>query len=93
VALTEYPGATHAYDNFVLKEPVKLPQAQTARNCLLAEGDAGQILDTKTGAPFTLNDPCMERGTTIAYDEAATTATVKAVKDLLTAMPTVAMKH
>ena len=93
VALTEYPGATHAYDYFVLKDPVKLPQAQTARNCLLAEGDTGQILNTKTGAPFTWNDPCMERGTTIAYDEAATTATVKAVKDLLTAMPAVAMKH
>jgi dienelactone hydrolase len=93
VALTEYPGATHTYDNFVLKEPVKLPQAETGRNCLLAEGDSGQILNTKTGAPFTYNDPCVERGTTIAYDEAATTATVKAVKSLLTAMPAVAMKH
>jgi len=56
-------------------------------------GPGTDKLNTKTGAPFTLNDPCMERGTTIAYDEAATTATVKAVKDLLTATPAVAMKH
>jgi dienelactone hydrolase len=93
VALTEYPGATHAYDYFVLKEPVKVPLAQTSRNCLLAEGEAGQILNSKTGARFTLNDPCIEKGTTVAYDEAATTATVKAVKDLLTALPAMAMKN
>ena len=30
---------------------------------------------------------------TVAYDEAATTATIKAVKDLLTALPAVAMKN
>jgi dienelactone hydrolase len=93
VALTEYPGAAHAYDAFVLKEPLKLPQAQTPRNCRLAEGESGQILNSKTGAPFTLSDPCMEKGTTIAYDEAATAATVKAVKDLLTALPAMAMKN
>lgn len=93
VALTEYPGATHAYDAFVIKEPIKLPLAQTPRNCLLAEGEAGQILNSKTNAPFTLNDPCMEKGTTVAYDEAATTATVKAVKDLLTTLHPMTMKH
>jgi dienelactone hydrolase len=93
VALTEYPGATHAYDYFVLKEPVKIPAAQTARNCLLTEGEAGQILNSKTSAPFTLNDPCMEKGATVAYDEAAATATIKAVKDLLTGLPAMAMKN
>jgi dienelactone hydrolase len=85
VALAEYPGAYHAYDYFFQKEPLKLPQAQTARNCLLVEGEAGQILNSKTGKPFSLNDPCVERGTTIAYDEAATTATIKAVKEFLVA--------
>jgi hypothetical protein len=35
----------------------------------------------------------MEKGTTAAYDETATTATVKAVKDLLTALPAMAMKN
>lgn len=85
VALAEYPGAYHAYDYFFLKEPVKLPQAQNARNCLLVEGDSGQFLNSKTGKPFDLNDPCLEKGATIAYDEAAATATVKAVKEFLVA--------
>jgi dienelactone hydrolase len=93
VALAEYPGAVHAYDAFTVREPIKLPQAQTARNCLLAEGEGGQILNAKTSAPFTLNDPCIERGTTVAYDEAATAATIKAVKELLTKLPSVAMKN
>ena len=75
------------------KVPLKFPQAQTARNCLFSEGDAGQIVNRKTGVPFTLNDPCIEKGTTVASNEAATTATTKAVKELLTALPPVAMKN
>jgi dienelactone hydrolase len=93
IALAEYPGAVHAYDFFTLKEPIKLPQAQTARNCLLTEGEGGQILNAKTSAPFTLNDPCIERGTTVAYDGAATAATTKAVQELLTKLPSLAMKN
>jgi hypothetical protein len=88
VALTEYPGAFHAYDAFFVKEPVKFPQAQTTRNCLLAEGNAGEILNSKTGKPFDLNDPCVERGTTVVYNEEATTGTTTAVKDFLTILPT-----
>lgn len=84
--LAECPGAYHAYDIFALKEPVKLPQAQTGRNCYLEEGDVGKILNSKTGKHFDLNDPCIERGTTIVYNEAAATATAKAVKEFLSAM-------
>jgi dienelactone hydrolase len=93
VELAEYPGAVHAYDAFTVKEPLKFPQAQTARNCLLGEGEGGQIFNTKTSAVFTLNDPCMEKGTTVVYDEAATAATVKAVKELVSKLPMVAMKN
>jgi predicted esterase len=87
--LSEYPGATHAYDAFMLKEPMKFPQAQTIRNCHLSEGDAGQIINDKTGRSFSFDDPCLERGTTVAYNEEATTATTKAVKEFLTTVPTV----
>jgi len=84
VALTEYPGAYHAYDNFVLKEPVRPPQAQTTRHCSLAEGDGGEILNSTTGKHYDLNDPCVERGTTVVYNEEATAGTTKAVKEFLT---------
>jgi len=33
ISLTEYPGAHHVFDNPALKNPVKLPQAQTTRGC------------------------------------------------------------
>lgn len=84
-SLTEYPDATHAYDALLLKEPRKFPNAQTLRNCLLKEGDNGAILNAKTGNPFTLGDPCVERGTQIAYNPAATEATATALKATLTA--------
>jgi hypothetical protein len=86
VALAEYPGAYHTYDNFLRKgehEPAFLPQNQSGRNCQLAEGERGVILNVKTGKPFDLNDPCYEKGAHVAYNEAATTATEKAVKEFL----------
>jgi dienelactone hydrolase len=84
VALTEYPGAYHAYDNFFLKEPLRRPQAQTTRHCSLAEGDGGEILNRTTGKHYDLNDPCVERGTTVVSNEEATAGTTKAVKEFLT---------
>jgi dienelactone hydrolase len=85
--LTEYPGAYHAYDRSFSKEPAKYPQAQTTRHCLLAEGEGGEIVNTKTGTRYDLNtDACVERGTTVAYNEAATVGTTKAVKELLSTL-------
>ena len=93
VSLTEYPGAHHAFDAYFLKEPMKFAQAQTTRHCLLAEGDAGEILNSKTGKHYDLTDPCVEKGTTVVYNEEATTGTTKAVKEFLTTLPSVAMKN
>ncbi|HEX9431200.1 MAG TPA: dienelactone hydrolase family protein [Burkholderiales bacterium] len=83
--LTEYPGAYHAYDAFMLKEPIKFPQAQTTRRCFLEEGQNGAILNSKTGKAYELNDGCVEKGTQVAYNAAAHEATVKAVKEFLVA--------
>jgi dienelactone hydrolase len=84
--LTEYPGAHHTYDNIARKNearPFNLAEAQTARNCQLTEGERGLVVNGKTNAPFTMNDQCVERGAHVGYDEAATVATVKAVKEFL----------
>jgi hypothetical protein len=67
-----------------LKEPRRLPQAMTGRNCFLKEADNGVIINAKSGNPFTLEDPCMEKGPQVAYNAAAHQATVKAVKEFLT---------
>jgi len=83
--LTEYPDAYHAYDATALSPPIALPQAQTTRNCTLREGDNGQVLNAKTGVVFTLNDPCVEHGPHVGYNQAARDETVKAVREFLTA--------
>jgi dienelactone hydrolase len=84
VALTEYPDALHAYDNPGLPPALKVPQGQTTRNCTLREGERGEILNARTGKSFDLHDPCVELGPQVGYNAAAHTATVKAVKALLT---------
>lgn len=88
ISLTEYPGAYHAYDNALYRNPngpgpMFLPQAQTTRNCALEEGDHGVMLVGKTGRPFSYSEPCIERGAHIGYDEAAMTATTVAVREFL----------
>ena len=84
VALTEYPDAFHAYDG-TTSPPIQLLQAQTTRNCTLREGDNGQVLNAKTSAVYTLNDPCVEHGPHVGFNQAAYQATVKAVREFLTA--------
>jgi dienelactone hydrolase len=83
--LTEFRNATHVYDGFALKQPVKLP-ARTVRHCQLAEGDGGQIMNTRTNTRWDWDDPCVEKGVTIVYNEEATAATARAVKELLMAL-------
>ena len=83
VMLAEYPDSYHAYDNAAIVAPVKFPQAQTSRNCRAEESDGGQLVNSKTRQPYGLDDPCVERGTQVAYNEAAHKATVAAVKTFL----------
>ena len=85
VALTEYPEAFHAYDAAAFSPPIQLPRAQTTRNCTLREGDNGQVLNARTGAVYTPADPCVERGPHLGFNQAAYEATVKAVREFLTA--------
>jgi len=83
VTLTEYPGAFHAYDDPSIKVRLNLPQAMSLRKCSLTEGEGGQILNSQTGKVFAPGDPCVERGVSLQYDEAATTGTHEAVKGVL----------
>jgi dienelactone hydrolase len=86
VQLTEYAGAHHVFDSPMLKTPVKLPQAQTTRGCRLEEAADGRIINSQTKQTFTYSDPCVERGTTIAYNAEAHTEAQKAVREFVTAV-------
>lgn len=85
--LTGYPDAYHAYDITILSRPTAMTGAQTTRNCILKEGDSGSVLNAKTGAVFTYTppDPWIEYGPHVGYNQAAHKATVKAVREFLTA--------
>lgn len=83
VRLTEYAGAGHFFDATAFKSPMKLPQAQTLRHCRLAELAEGRIVNAETRQPFSYNDPCVERGTTLAYDAHAHGEAEKSVAELV----------
>jgi dienelactone hydrolase len=85
VALTEYPGAHHAFDGRAFKPPVVAAKSQSTRSCELAETKGGVVVNVKTGRPFTYADPCVELGPTIGYDEKAHAAAVSSVKEFLAA--------
>jgi len=83
---TEYVCAQHVFDWKALRQQNRIEKGQTTRNCELREGDDARIINVSSGAPFTYSDSCVEYGVTIAYDEAGSTATRKAVKGVLSAV-------
>jgi dienelactone hydrolase len=85
VILTEYAGAQHVFDGVQFKAPLKLPDAQTTRNCRLEEVADGIVVNSQTKQRFTYNDPCVERGPTVAYQEEAHKSSIAAVREILTA--------
>ena len=84
VALTEYRDAHHAYDNPLGPEtPTVAKGSQSVRACTLKEEAPGKIINVATGEPFTYKDPCVQTDPHLGYNEAAATATRKAVKEFL----------
>lgn len=75
-----YPNAHHVYDWKAYARPVRFEKAQSARDCVLEKKADGVVINSKTRQLFDYQDPCITLGTTIAYDEAATIATKKAVQ-------------
>jgi len=83
---TEYPGAHHAFDSPAIKTPVTFPQSQTSRRCVIEEIEVGRIINSVTKQPFTYQDPCVERGPTLGYNEAAYQESLKSVRELVTSV-------
>jgi dienelactone hydrolase len=83
VTLMEFPDAHHSYDMVEFPNTIKLAEAPTGRNCWVEEAAGGQLVNTKTGQPFDLKDPCREKGFTIGYNAAAYEATLQGVKQAL----------
>jgi dienelactone hydrolase len=83
IQLTEYADAHHAFDERALKEPVKLPKAQTTRRCRLEEAADGRIINSETKQTFTYSDSCVEYGPTVAYNAQAHSEVKKALTEFV----------
>jgi dienelactone hydrolase len=84
IKLIEYPGAHHVFDAPAYQALLSLKEATTTRRCQLAEGDDNQIINRETQKPFAYGDACVEKGPTLAYNEAASTQARVFVRGFLT---------
>jgi dienelactone hydrolase len=83
VRLIEYADAQHVFDSPALREPRRLPAAQVWKNCQIAEGESGLILNEETKKPFSFTDACVQKGATVAFNETANAKARTDVRDYL----------
>jgi dienelactone hydrolase len=83
VEVTEYPNASHAFDNPLGAQPAReQPTFESVRNCKIREEAEGLLINTETGQPFSYKDACVAHGPHTGHDPAATQEAKRAVKAL-----------
>jgi dienelactone hydrolase len=84
VQVTEYPTASHAFDNPLARvPPAVVVGGQSVRHCTIREEPVGLLINASTREPFTYKDPCVEIGPHVGYDAAGTDAAKASVKEIL----------
>jgi len=84
VELTEYPNASHAFDNPLGAQPAMLrPRFQSVRNCKIQEEADGLLINIDTKQPFAYTDACVVHGAHVGHDPVATREAKQALKGLL----------
>src|SRR6266851_1403794 len=84
VEVTEYPNASHAFDNPLLPQSaIVLAKAETVRNCKIREEPEGLLINAETGQPFTYKDACVAHDPPVGYDPVADQAVKTSVKEFL----------
>jgi dienelactone hydrolase len=88
VVLTEYPDSAHGFDAGLLGNNLVTvsPNAQTARNCHIREGEGGVLMNADTQAPFGYKDACIELNPHVGGNPATAEQARKAVSDFLQAL-------
>jgi dienelactone hydrolase len=82
--VTEYPTASHAFDNPLGPvPPAVVAGGQSVRHCTIREEPTGVLFNASTHQPFTYKDPCVQIGPHVGYDAAATEAAQVSVKEIL----------
>jgi dienelactone hydrolase len=84
VELTEYPNASHAFDNPLGAQPAAVaPTYESVRNCKIQEQSGGVLLNVETKQPFSYKDACVVHGPHLGHDPVATEAATRAVRTFL----------
>lgn len=84
VEVTEYPNASHAFDNPLGALPAAVsPKSESVRDCRIREDPEGILVNTATDRPFSYNDACVVHGPHTGYDPEATAAARAAVEGFL----------
>ena len=83
VELSEYPNASHAFDNPLgAQPPLMRPEFQSARNCNIQEQADGLLINTDTKQPFAYTDACVVHGVHTGHDPLAAQEATQAVEKL-----------
>jgi dienelactone hydrolase len=81
VEVTEYPNASHSFDNPLGAQPAKIqPSFESVRNCKIREEANGLLINADTKQSFTYEDACVVHGPHTGYDPVATEAARATVK-------------
>ena len=84
VELTEYPSASHAFDNPLGAQPAAVsPKFESTRNCKIQEETDGLLINADTKQQFTYGDACVVHGPHLGYDPIATHAAKTSVNAFL----------
>jgi dienelactone hydrolase len=83
VALFEYPGAHHGFDNAALGPAVRYAQALNPSTCRWVEEPDGRLVDLDTGRLASVDAACLRRGVTIGYDPGGHRQSVADVRAVL----------
>lgn len=83
ISLTEFPDAHHIFDWQLVRQPLRIGTAQAIKACRVQEGPNATYVNAESGADFTWKDACVTRGATIGFNEAASVAARKSVKEHL----------
>jgi hypothetical protein len=83
-SLTEYPTASHAFDNPLgPMPPAVVAGGQGVRHCTIREEPIGVLINASTREPITYKDPCVETGPHVGYNTVATEEAKTAVREIL----------
>jgi dienelactone hydrolase len=83
VEVSEYPNASHAFDNPLGAQPALMrPEFQSVRNCSIEERADGLLINTDTKQPFAYTDACVVHGAHTGHDPLATQEVKLAVEKL-----------